>query len=239
MAVMEIFFRFPGVPRVQCVFTGRERKGEPAGSVSPPDSVGRRRLLEILEQRGVIEVRECRQVHGTNIMNADGPGGNTTEADGLMTDKAGVALLIKTADCQPLLVADQAGRHVMALHVGWRGNRAHFPAVGVKEFCRAYSLAPEELLAVRGPSLGQAEFDNFSKDWGNEFAPWYSSGTGQMDLWALTRQQLMDAGLRPDRIYGMDICTLTNADRFFSYRGGDAEARQGSAIWISADAVSH
>lgn len=51
----------------------------------------------------------------------------TADGDGLATSRPGLGLLIKTADCQPVLLAHRSGRHIAALHAGWRGNRCNFP----------------------------------------------------------------------------------------------------------------
>ena len=155
-----------------------------------------------------------------------------------ITTQDGLALMIKTADCQPILLAHEGGRHILALHSGWRGSRADFAFAAVGEFCARYALDPAELWAVRGPSLGPAaaEFVNFAQEWGEDFAPWYCERWRAMDLWALTRSQLMRAGLRPERILGLDICTFEGHEMFFSHRHarkyGSEAGRQASLIWI-------
>ena len=53
----------------------------------------------------------------------DGP---SADGDGLATARPGQALIIKTADCQPILLAHKSGKYVGALHAGWRGNVQNF-----------------------------------------------------------------------------------------------------------------
>ena len=145
--------------------------------------------------------------------------------------------MIKTADCQPILLTEPAGRFAAALHVGWKGNRRNYPALAVAEFCSRCRLRPEDLSAVRGPSLGpgEAEFTRFAGEWGPEFAPWFNPETRAMDLWSLTRHQLQQAGLRPERIYSLDLCTMSLPELFFSYRRSPRCGRQGSVIWIEKE----
>lgn len=154
-------------------------------------------------------------------------------ADGLATARVGDALVIKTADCQSILLAHESGKYIAALHAGWRGNRMNFPASAVRSFCAHYGVHPQELFAVRGPSLGPnaAEFIHFTTEWGDAWKRWYNNETKCMNLWALTRYQLENAGLLPERIYSLDLCTHTLTDQFFSYRRG-AAGRQASLIWI-------
>lgn len=227
-------FAFPGVPSVQCFFTTRM-----AGNLSAPilstDIVAARTRLMV--QNGFNEWCEVYQVHGDDIWEAaPQPLDKNPECtgDGLFTNVAGRALFIKTADCQPILLTTKDARAVGAIHVGWRGNRLRFPETTVTEFCRQYSCSPQDVVAVRGPSLGTgvAEFIHFEKEWSEEFRPWFDASTKTMDLWGLTRYQLMVAGVPARQIYGLDLCTLSHPDMFFSYRRKDEE-RQMGCIWIA------
>ena len=196
----------------------------------------RKRLPELL---GFREWVELKQVHAKEMLinpGASDPAYEAVhEADGSCTMTPGLALCIKTADCQPVLLAHKDGCAIAALHVGWRGNAIEFIQSGVAAFCRAYSLLPKDVLAVRGPSLGpsEAEFVNFSREWPEKFSPWFNEQSKRMNLWALTRAQLLEAGLENDNIYGLDLCTrlLSDYGTFFSYRAGHA-GRQVSLIWI-------
>ena len=169
----------------------------------------------------------------------------TLEGDGLTTSAPSVGLVVKTADCQPILLAHRSGRYVAGLHAGWRGNKINFPATGVRVFCEAYGLDPADVLAVRGPSLGpdNAEFRNFADDFGPGFDAYFSPATRTMDLWRLTRDQLMGAGLPEANIHAVDICTMADAETFFSYRRagarpGNVTGRQAGLIWIKQGATS-
>lgn len=238
-------FHFPGIPGVGCVFTMRG-----FGSVSLTGgedlAASTARRAAIPAMLGVTAFSEVHQVHGVRTLFEPEPQSPSAvpaeQADGMATSRPGLALMIKTADCQPVLVAHESGRFVMAIHAGWRGNRQDYPRIAVEQFCERYGLEPRELWAVRGPSLGPAasEFVNFAQEWGQEFLPWYDSVRRTMDLWSLVRHQLESAGLRSGRVLGVDLCTFDNAELFFSYRHarqkGSEDGRQGSFIWIRESA---
>ena len=245
MPLSYIPFRFPGVPNVVCAFTGRG-----FGNVSldfaarEQESAAWEKTVQVREGLaatfGFHAFAEVHQVHGVHTVfepesQATGEP-SRIDADGMATTRPGLALMVKTADCQPILVAHESGHYVMALHSGWRGNRLDYPRLAVLEFCEHYGLKPSELWAVRGPSLGPAasEFTNFETEWGDEFQRWYDGKN--MDLWALARDQLASAGVLPRRILGIDICTYANSRDFFSFRqfrrNGLADGRQASLIWI-------
>lgn len=245
------YFEFPGIPGVGCVFCGRADAVIPyAGNISfavedRPANVRANRewLLDALGSYGLQSWSECTQVHGNQLildaLETDcliDPG-ELACADGMTTCKTGLGLMIKTADCQPILLTDTTGSHIMALHAGWRGNRINFPASAVRKFCQHYGLCPADLWAVRGPSLGPdaAEFLNFDTEWGTSFKPWYSEATRKMNLWGLTRYQLEAAGIPGSHVFGLDICTFDNAHKYFSYRRQKQTGRQASLIWIKSE----
>lgn len=231
-------FRFPGLARVSCLFTTAQSGNLSLDGDRPEEErqhviAARERLMRLY---GLESWGECKQVHQTSMLldmePVDWRHAPTLEADGASTSRKGLALVIKTADCQPLLLAHKSGDYIAALHVGWRGNALGFIALGVAAFCQRYGVRPDDVYAVRGPSLGPtaAEFINFAREWPPEFAPWFAPATRTMDLWALTRFQLVQAGLLPEHIFALDLCTHTMAPLFFSYRRGDS-GRQLSLIW--------
>lgn len=254
MQIKYILFKFPAAKTVYCAFQGRSENSADslAGNISyktENDSAKvlrtRETLLATLKPYGLEAWSECNQAHGKDIVinpESTPPAAQPDAlpcADGMMTNRPGLGLLIKTADCQPVFITDADGEHVMALHVGWRGNRLDFPGYAINEFCKIYNLQPKKLLAVRGPSLGPAssEFINFDREWGQEWRRWFNTKTGCMNLWSLTRWQLMTGPHAPalldENIFGIDICTAQNCNAFFSYRKNKNTGRQANLVWIA------
>lgn len=246
MGVNGIQFAFPGVPNVRCFFQNR-LGGESTGAFSSsnisldvndnPKHVVYNRI-KLQKELDIQSWCELKQVHGDTIVfdPRETPAGEvaSVEADGSATSMERKALVIKTADCQPILLTHTSGKYIAALHAGWRGNRIAFPVSGVRKFCEQYAIPPSEVMAVRGPSLGPAEaqFVNFEKEWGVEWTRWFNSETKTMNLWQLTRHQLQLAGLREENIFGLDLCTKTLEDEFYSYRRDKVTGRQAAIIWI-------
>ncbi len=240
-----ISFKFPHIKNVSCAFQTRgqiiENDAYSSGNISFEVGDDEQRVLEnrrlITETFNIKSFAEAKQVHGIktifNAPKADYTKKSIEEADGLTTIEKEHALLIKTADCQPILMCDSKGEHLLAIHSGWRGNRQNYPLIAVQEFCKFYKLEPKNLHAVRGPSLSPAiaEFINYNKEWGKEFNTWYNEKNKTVDLWQLTKDQLIEAGLEKENIYSIDLCTYSNNDMFFSYRQVHKSGRQGSFIW--------
>ena len=243
-------FDFPGIPGVRCVFQTREgglsqgpyRDGNISYTVGDEPLTVSGNRIRLASRLGLKHFAELQQVHGDTFLFEPEPAplGCTAvppvfpEGDGFATTTPGLGLLIKTADCQPLLIAHRDGRHVAALHVGWRGNRIGFIESAIQRFCDHYQLQPADLMAVRGPSLGpaHAEFVNFTSEWGQDFSRWYSERDKTMNLWALTFDQLRAAGLPEANLFGINVCTYTSEESFFSFRRERVCGRQASLIWI-------
>ncbi len=238
-------FTFPNLPQVRCAFGTRmatTQAGPFAGkNISfevgdDPDTVlaNRQKLRTML---GFDRWCELKQVHGCGFIpnpRHDVIGGTEDPGDGLATREKSVGLVIKTADCQPILLAHTSGNYVAAIHCGWKGNRMIFPHQAVIAFCSTYGIEPGEVLAVRGPSLSpqKSEFIHFDQEWGTPFSRYFNPATRTVDLWQMTRDQLMEAGLAPENIFGLDLCTYSMEENFFSYRRNRVCGRQASIIWI-------
>lgn len=101
------------------------------------------------------QLRKMRQVHGCTTVAAESqPPAPAPEADGVMTDEHGVALVVQVADCVPLLMADPRTRAIAAVHAGWRGTAANIAAAAVRRLQQQYGSRPEDLIAAIGPSIG-------------------------------------------------------------------------------------
>ncbi|MEA4857354.1 MAG: polyphenol oxidase family protein [Solidesulfovibrio sp.] len=228
-------FAFPGLPRIGCAFGCGPRTMAFTGAPDPAAVTATRQALQ--RELGFGHWHSLKQVHGVHMVfepefdTLDRP--SIEAGDGLAESRPGRALAVKTADCQPVLLAHESQEFIAALHVGWRGNVADFCARGVRSLCVRYGLDPRELFAVRGPSLGpgESEFTNFEAEFGEAFRPYFDHRTRRVDLWRLTRDQLVAAGLSRDRIFGLDLCTRS-LPLFFSYRRDKTAGRQASLIWI-------
>ena len=202
-----------------------------AGDQDQPQAVAenRRRLARAL---GLDRLVSVRQVHGTRLVDAE-EAGEDTEADGLVTTRPGLGLLIKQADCQAVILAAPGQGVVANLHVGWRGNVRNLPGLGVEHLHRHYRVEPSRLWAAISPSLGPccAEFVNHRQELPPEFARYRVAGDN-FDLWQITWDQLCQAGVRPERIETAGLCTRCDR-RFFSYRREGRTGRFGTVVALA------
>ena len=195
------------------------------------DANGATNWTEIASSIGVSPDRLWRfnQVHGRDVERIP-PGrvqeGRAPRADAGVTGRRDVALLVKVADCVPILLADREGRGVAAVHAGWRGAAAGIVEHAVRALAAETAAAPSGLVAAIGPSIGACcyevggevrdAFMSASTSAGAFFAP--RDGKWRLDLWQAVASQLVSAGVRAEDVHVAELCTATHLDWFFSYR---------------------
>ena len=150
------------------------------------------------------------------------------EADGLMTDLPGVALLVYSADCIPVLFYDPVRRVIAAVHAGWRGTAAGIATAAVERMRDVYGCRPADILAAIGPGIGPDCFETH-EDVPNAMTAALSTavlrhikikenGKFAVDLKGINAMRLEQAGLAPEHIAVSDLCTACNPDKFWSHR---------------------
>lgn len=162
-----------------------------------------------------------KQVHGAHVVVVDPqtPHGPPPAADGMITRHPGVFLAIQGADCQAVLLYDPVRRVAAAVHSGWRGTVQNIIGSTIGTMTAAFGCRPGDIIAGIGPSLGPCcgEFVNYQREIPEAF--WkYKNHRHHFDFWAVSRDQLMDAGLPPEQIECAGMCTRCNDHLFFSYR---------------------
>lgn len=174
------------------------------------------------------------QIHSSTVASLP-QNGQEPEADASISSQAKVACAILSADCLPVLFANQAGTCVGAAHAGWRGL-----ASGVMENClQAMNCAPQQIIAWLGPAIGQccfevgeevrAAFIEQNQQNQQAFIPGVQLGKWQADLYQLARLRLNASGV--SQIYGGDLCSKCDS-RFYSYRRQPNTGRFASLIWF-------
>jgi len=174
-----------------------------------------------------------RQVHGTQVIRAQREWCGTgilrdeprPEADALMTDERGIALVKHSADCATIYLLDPVKRAIALAHSGWRGTLSDMAGSAVQALRSTYGSAPADCLAAVAPSIGPCCFE-VGQDVADMFAQaypdWDLIKTGyekpHVDLWGCLENQLLRAGLRAENICLAGICTCCNAEEFHSHR---------------------
>jgi YfiH family protein len=167
------------------------------------------------------------QVHSNRVavVTARDGGRMFPNTDGLVTDEPGMALMLRFADCQPILLYDPVHYALGLAHAGWRGVAQGVALRVIERMEEAFGSHPSELIAGLGPAIGPccytvghdvaAAMGYALPDWGQAMTP-DGEDEWRLDLPAANAQQLAAAGIRT--IEQANLCTACHRDEFFSHR---------------------
>ena len=184
------------------------------------------------------------QVHSAEIavLRKDDQAADVADlrADGLVTDRPGIALAVLTADCQPILLADPQAGVIGAVHAGWRGALSGVieAAVGAMN-----DLGATHIRAVIGPTISQRAYE-VGEEFMDEFLAedpdlqrFFSGGPNgkpMFDLPGFGLMRLRDAGVEAE---WTGHCTYSDPERFYSYRRTTHQKQADYGRLISAIAL--
>lgn len=206
----------------------------------------------ILAQMLPSEPKWLRQVHGTEIVCADGiDPASPPEADASWTKTPGVVCCVMTADCLPVLLADKRGRIAAAVHAGWRSLAGGIIQKTVETLCAEVpGLAPADLRAWFGPRIGEADFEvgpdvleamkahlpEAEAAFRPAAAESETEGKLLCSLAALARQALALSGVPAENAADCALSTYAEPQRFYSFRrDGEKSGRHAAVIWIEPE----
>ncbi len=155
----------------------------------------------------------AKQVHSDQVLVAPHPG-QFGPGDALISNRPGVIVAIRTADCLPVLIVDPKTRAVAAVHAGWRGVVAEIVPKAVDAMRLEFGSQPEDLEIAIGPGIGPCCFEV-----GPEVAVQFGlNGRTKVDLAGTLVRQLRRNGVTDGQISPSGLCTYCNAELFESYR---------------------
>ena len=176
-----------------------------------------------------------RQVHGTRAVHIVAPRQHVGDADAFHTETPGIPVSVITADCVPLLLARRDGRHVAAIHAGWRGLYDGIIQSALQQ------LGEGDWVAAIGPTICAACYevsaelaDSFTERFGTAIVPTHR----HLDLRALAQRQLEEGGVTAiEHVGGCTYCTRAADGSFLfrSYRRGDRNSQQHAGLFIHHD----
>lgn len=178
---------------------------------------------EISGTLGATTLASLWQMHGNRTVLVSEPTSRTKQADGLATDKTGLTLTIRAADCQNFVIY-APDRHVLCLvHAGWRGMKGKVLSHAFDSLRQEWGIEAAETWVGAGPSLCRhcAEFSSPAEEL-PELQQFTIDST--VDLQAAADAELASLGVPRSHIDRPLGCTRCQPGRFWTYRGGDREA---------------
>ncbi len=200
-----------------------------------PERVAENRSRAMRSIGGSVEsIYDVWQVHSNDIVVAESPRPASqipVKADAILTDRMGVNLFMRFADCVPILLYEPVRRIVGIVHAGWLGTVNRVVKSAIQAMQDQYGVKPNNIMAAIGPSIGAHHYEigtevieKVAQTFGGDSSGLLgiyqgdSKGSGiQFDLWEANRLILEQAGVREIEISG--ICTACHLEDWYSHRG--------------------
>jgi hypothetical protein len=168
------------------------------------------------------------QIHSAKVVVIDRPRPREQtyiQADAIITNTPGVVLLMRFADCVPVLLFDPVNCVIGLAHAGWMGTVQKIARVAVENMHDSFGTNPQEIQACIGPSISSEQYpvgldvinkvkNAFPNDW--QALVTLKNKQYHLDLWHSNEQTLREAGVA--NIIQSNICTASNDNDWFSHR---------------------
>ena len=145
--------------------------------------------------------------------------------DGLITATPGLALVIFTADCTPILYHDPVTGTVGAAHAGWRGTAADIAGKTVRAMVENFGCKPEDIRCAIGPNIGSCCFETdpevpeaMMQAFGTAAEEWIRN---QGDKYYVNLKEINALALRRAGVTHIEVstaCTMCEHERYWSHR---------------------
>ncbi len=180
------------------------------------------------------------QVHSDTIICSDQPRGNEEQpikADAIFTNNPGVTLLMRFADCVPIMIYDPVRKVVGIIHAGWQGTVSQIAKKAIDRIIEKYGCNPGDIQAVIGPAIGGHHY-RIGEDVYGHAAAIFGKDEGVLDktkdghvtfnLPLANEALLTQAGVRS--IFQSQICTACDINNWYSHRAENGKTGRFAAV---------
>lgn len=175
------------------------------------------------------------QTHSKHVFSlpigADLPALPLDDVDAFVTNRSDVFLMIRTADCQAIVLFDPVAHVIGAVHSGWRGSVQNIVGETIAVMQRDFGCKPEHILAGISPAIGPCcqVFTDPASELPAAFHQ-YIQPDNHVNFWRVTLDQLLEVGVPHEQIEFADICTMDDTEHYFSYRVEGAETGRFASV---------
>ena len=181
-------------------------------------------IKDLLQELNLNNYYETKQTHSNIVHIVDNNYQNSSIGDALITNELNKPLIIKIADCVPIILYDKINKVVAIIHSGWRGTLENVTENTIQFMKEKFNSQSKNIRAFIYPSIRQCHFEveedvyslfknkinNIDKYTIKKDIKYY------IDLQSIIKDKLINQGI--DNITDSNICTYCNHDIYHSYR---------------------
>lgn len=187
-----------------------------------------------------IQLSQVHQVHSAKVIVVTESNNNKSEfpqADAMITNTPGILLLMRFADCVPILMYDPVKKAAGIAHAGWQGTVKEVSLTAAEEMEKQFGTNPSDLIAGIGPSIGPDHYqigidvidkvkNTYRENWDQVLA--IGPDDVKFNLWKANEISLRKAGVLNIETAG--ICTSCSGVDWFSHRGENGKTGRFAAV---------
>jgi len=209
------------------------------GTVGDADERVNKNLSKLLAAIGGSndDLVQIRQIHSKDVIIADQAMDGINHGDAMITNQPGLILLMRFADCVPIIFYDPITRTAGIAHAGWKGTAQEISLETVRRMEENFGSKPSNLIVGIGPSIGPDHYlvgkeviseikQAFPSKWNQILI--YSPDGVKLDLWKANQISLEKAGVTSIEI--SNICTGCHTDEWFSHRAENGRTGRFAAV---------
>jgi len=203
-----------------------------------PENV-KQNLNRVLDASGFSgdQLVQVKQVHSAKVIKADLAGEALQEGDAITTNREGLLLLMRFADCVPVLFYDPVHQAIAIAHAGWKGTLKGVVAEVVRLMGGQFNSSPGEIIAGIGPSIGPDHYfigHDVIEQTKSAFPKQYpqllreEEDGVKLDLWKANELHLRKAGV--EQIDTAGLCTGCDLEHWYSHRAEEGSTGRFAAV---------
>ena len=168
-----------------------------------------------------------KQTHSKNIGIVNSTNDIFPDTDALITNKPGICIFIRTADCVPILLYDPTNKALAAIHSGWKSTIQEISKHTIELMQNEFGTNPKDIVAGIGPSIGPEVYEvgpEVAEVFQEQFEVNHivtaieNSDKYLLNLWEVNKQILIKSGIPENKIEVAEMCTYSNSELFYSAR---------------------
>lgn len=188
-----------------------------------------------LDRKATVDASQAQADKVKRVTSAE-RGTRVQGVDGLITNERGIPLMLRFADCVPIVLYDPVHQAIGVAHAGWRGTVAKVLTNTVNAMQSEFETSPSDLVACIGPSIGPCCYeigsdvsDKVEQAYPDAYPSLLSqNGSTHLDLWQANALQLTELRVRQVEIAA--VCTADHTDDFYSWRRENAKTGRFAAL---------
>ena len=186
-------------------------------------------IKNVVQNRQIIANKESfylenmvymRQIHSNHVEIIDNSFINEIkDCDGVVTNRRKIALMVMAADCAPVLMFDEKNSVISAIHSGRVGTYKNIVKKCIEKMEDSFNSNPKDIVVEVGPSIGVCCYEI-----GGDLACKYNKEYIRvkkdkyfLDLKLMIKDELLECGIREEKLKISSICTCCD-ESYFSYR---------------------